>query len=116
MPLREMPGMVARAWPTPTSRASTSVALRSVLWPRRTRSQANSRKPVTTRAMPMNTMLSPRACTFLWMGKMANRGSVPTMISNIIRRAGGTGVGVVPWTMSPTPRKNSCTISTTSPQ
>ena len=42
--------------------------------------------------------------------------SVPTITNRIIRRAGGTGVGVVPWIRSLIPRKNSWIISQISGQ
>ena len=50
VPEREMPGQVAMAWATPTRKTSRRVADFSVLRPFLTRSLANSRKPVTTRA------------------------------------------------------------------
>ena len=57
MPEREIPGMVAMAWPTPTIRAERTLALDSVLRPFGTRSLAKSRKPVTIRAAPIKSML-----------------------------------------------------------
>ena len=116
VPEREMPGQVATACATPTSRTSSMVAFRSVLRPFRTRSLAYSRQPVNSSAAPTNSRLSDRPSMVSLMGRMANSGSVPTMISRISRRAGGTGAGVVPWIRSPTPRKNSTIISRISPQ
>ena len=116
VPEREMPGQVATAWATPTSRTSTMVALFSVLRPFFTRSLANSRQPVTSSAVATKYMLSARPSTRSLMGSTTSSGRVPTMISRIIRRAGGTGVGVEPRARSRTPQKNSTTMSRTSSQ
>ena len=111
VPEREMPGQVAMAWATPTSSTSSMVAVFSVLRPFFTRSLANSRKPVTMRAPATKYILSARPSTRSFTGRTMSSGSVPTMMSRISRRAGGTGVGVVRWTKSLTPRKNSRTMS-----
>ena len=111
MPDREMPGTVAMAWPTPTATASSSDAVRSFFLPFFTRSLANSRKPVTTSAPPMNSMLLDSPSTLSLMGSTANSGSVPRMISKISLRAGGRGLGVDRWARSPIPRKNSAIMS-----
>ena len=79
------------------------VALRSVLRPLRTRSHRNSRMPVTIRAAAHEApycLLRPSHQS-LRMGSTANSGSVPTMISRISRRAGGTGDGVERCARSP---------------
>ena len=116
VPERDKPGQVASAWAAPTSRVSVRRALRSFLRPFRTRSEANSRQPVTSRAPPTTyrLLLSPSIQSL--KGRITNRGRVPTITSRIIRRAGGTGVGVVPWTRSPMPRKNSRIMSRISGQ
>ena len=95
VPDREIPGQVATACPTPTSRASSIVADFSVFRPRRTRSLAKSRQPVASSAKATKYMLSPRDSMVSLIGSTAKRGRVPTMISRIIRRAGGTRLGVV---------------------
>ena len=111
MPDRDTPGSVASAWPMPPNSASSHVALRSVLRPFRTPSHTNSSSPVKISAPPTKNILSLRPCTALRMGSTANSGSVPTMMSRINRRAGGTGVGVVRCTRSPMPRNSSTTMS-----
>ena len=63
VPEREMPGQVAMAWATPTSSTSSMVAVFSVLRPFFTRSLANSRQPVTSRAQLTKTGLLPSAST-----------------------------------------------------
>ena len=116
VPERDRPGQVASACAAPTSSASVMRVLRSVLRPLRTRSEANSRQPVASRARPTTyrLLLSPSIQSL--KGRITNSGSVPTITSRIIRRAGGTGVGVVPWIRSPIPRKNSRIISRISGQ
>ena len=63
------------------------------------------------RAAPMNTILLLSSCTLSFTGSTANSGSVPTMMSRIRRRAGGTGVGVLWRAMSRTPKTSSRTMS-----
>ena len=116
VPEREIPGQVAMACPTPTSSTSRMVADFSVLRPFLTRSLANSRKPVTIRAPATKYILSARPSTKSFTGRTMNSGSVPTMMSKIRRRAGGTGVGVVRCARSLTPRKNSRTMPRMSAQ
>ena len=116
VPEREMPGQVAMACPTPTSSTSSKVALFSVLRPFFTRSLAYSSTPVTIRAPATKYILSARPSTRSFTGSTTNSGNVPTMISRINRRAGGTGVGVEWWAKSLTPRKNSRTMSRMSSQ
>ena len=70
------------------------VAVFSVLRPFFTRSLANSRQPVTSRAPATKYILLANPSTRSWTGSTKNRGSVPTMMSRISRRAGGTGLGV----------------------
>ena len=56
-------------------------------------------------------MLSPSPSMKSLTGSTTNRGSVPTMMSRISRRAGGMGVGVVPRARSRTPQISSAIIS-----
>ena len=111
MPERDTPGQSATACPRPTTSASASLAVFSVLRPRRTRSLTKRRQPVKSSAPPMKYILSPRPSKKRRNGTMANSGSVPMMTSNIMRRAGGTVFGVVRWIRSPIPMKNSTIIS-----
>ena len=116
MPDREMPGHVAMACPAPTISTSAKVALFSVFLPLRMRSQPKSSAPVTSSAIPTKMVLLYSASTMWRKGRMTNSGSVPTMMSRISRRAGGTERGTVPWATSPIMRKNSRTISRMSSQ
>ena len=111
MPERETPGQSAMACPMPTTSASLSLAVFSVLPPRRTRSLTKRSTPVKRSAPPIKYILSLRPSKKRRNGTMTKSGSVPTMTSNIMRRAGGTTLGVVWWTRSPTPAKNSTIIS-----
>ena len=116
VPERDSPGQVASACAAPTISASVIRALCSFLRPFRTRSEANSRQPVTISAPPTTYRLLLRLSIQSLIPKIANKGSVPTITNRIIRRAGGTGVGVVPWIRSLIPRKNSWIISQISGQ
>ena len=88
VPDRDRPGTTATAWPTPTSRASNSVADLAPFFPRAMRSEKNRSRPVTSRAQPTKMVLLYRLSTWSLMGRMTKRGRVATIIITTIRSLG----------------------------
>ena len=118
VPERDRPGTVAMPCATPTSSASVTRAVRSVLRPFAIRSEKNSRKPVTMRAQAMNAGWALRASSLSLIGNTSTSGSVPRMTSITSRRAAGGSVSRPPRRVKSAarPRKNSTTIETISCQ
>ena len=117
MPDREMPGSVPTAWAQPTSRASATVAFRAFLRPLAIRSEKKRMKPVASRATETKVTLLMASSTRPFTGRMANSGSVATIIIITSRRVGGGGAPPPRRTVrSRMPRKNSRIMSMTSRQ